>query len=464
MPNMIVDRYIPIVGATETALLLVFLRFRHNRNGFVKSLSQSELAELTGVSKRHIYTLTRKLERMGLIEKTQRGGQKLNFYCLSSRLLSELEAAEQASETERIRGPLFKNDRPAVLDREKLSPPSVRPEPEAGTSVMAATREGSSGGFYTSDASPESQPHGLNARTGGGQDSAESDRNPTSDHRVLSGTVVPVTLDSDRNCSSEWEELQFRPYKEVKTYDKTCNDDVDEKEIGTTVPVTQPSRAASPAGEAVAAAAGVAATLDRGAIATAFRQSVQQHVEEAAVEKLIRSCRQVAPDVTTAEVLHFLSRQGAIAQQRDRINNPIGFLLSTVPSMLRGESFHEWREERRRNDQRRRAQDQPVSKRQSRAPRPRTTEPNPWRRILNWIRDHGAVTQTSFGTWLEPTQFAREQDSTLFVYVPNTKFFYITEKFGDQVEAAIHALDLPFQDVELLCPDESECLQEENIA
>lgn len=67
--------------------------------------------------------------------------------------------------------------------------------------------------------------------------------------------------------------------------------------------------------------------------------------DQDAVVQLIRSCRREAPDCTEEEIIHFVQAKGRLLKNGS-IQNPIGFLLTSVPKCFAGESFHEFRKER----------------------------------------------------------------------------------------------------------------------
>jgi hypothetical protein len=69
-------------------------------------------------------------------------------------------------------------------------------------------------------------------------------------------------------------------------------------------------------------------------------------VDDDIVNRLIRNCKQQAPDCTDEEIIHFTEEKGSLVRVRDsRIYSPIGFLLTAVPKCLSGEAFRLYREE-----------------------------------------------------------------------------------------------------------------------
>jgi hypothetical protein len=69
-------------------------------------------------------------------------------------------------------------------------------------------------------------------------------------------------------------------------------------------------------------------------------------VDDDVVDRLIRNCKQQAPDCTVEEIIHFIEEKGSLVRIRDsRIYSPIGFLLTAVPKCLSGDAFRFYREE-----------------------------------------------------------------------------------------------------------------------
>ena len=76
-------------------------------------------------------------------------------------------------------------------------------------------------------------------------------------------------------------------------------------------------------------------------------------------------CRSRAEDCTPKEVLSFVESKAAIALN-GKIQNPVGFLLTTVPKCFEGSAFVAYREEenRRTEEERRRQQREQERQRQ----------------------------------------------------------------------------------------------------
>jgi hypothetical protein len=79
-----------------------------------------------------------------------------------------------------------------------------------------------------------------------------------------------------------------------------------------------------------------------------IHQALSQYgaVDDDAIHRLTRNCKQQAPDCTDEEIIHFIEEKGSLVRVRDsRIYSPIGFLLTAVPKCFSGEAFRLYREE-----------------------------------------------------------------------------------------------------------------------
>ena len=76
---------------------------------------------------------------------------------------------------------------------------------------------------------------------------------------------------------------------------------------------------------------------------------------------------------------------------------------------------------------------------------------NPWDRILGVLEK--TIGAQNYSTWLKPTVFSHQEETTLFVRVPNaTCKDWIAEHYHDQIHQAVTELELPLCSVEYL-PD-----------
>ena len=68
-----------------------------------------------------------------------------------------------------------------------------------------------------------------------------------------------------------------------------------------------------------------------------------------AVQHLLQRCRQITPDCTEEEIIHFIHQKGNLIRGKgSEIYSPIGFLVTAVPKCFSGESFRLYRDEQRR--------------------------------------------------------------------------------------------------------------------
>lgn len=81
---------------------------------------------------------------------------------------------------------------------------------------------------------------------------------------------------------------------------------------------------------------------------------------------------------------------------------------------------------------------------------------NPWVRILGALEKK--VNRQSFDTWLKPTRFSHAKERTLVVRIPTTDFRYIAERYDDLIHEAIENLQLDFDEVSYVTPEEDPML------
>lgn len=88
-------------------------------------------------------------------------------------------------------------------------------------------------------------------------------------------------------------------------------------------------------------------------------------IDHSAVENLWKECWSRAADCTSDEVIYFVNQKLPIARS-GRIQNPVGFLIATVPKCFEGETFQIFRQEqaRRKEEQRRREEEEHRKQRQ----------------------------------------------------------------------------------------------------
>jgi chromosomal replication initiator protein len=76
---------------------------------------------------------------------------------------------------------------------------------------------------------------------------------------------------------------------------------------------------------------------------------------------------------------------------------------------------------------------------------------NPWVRILGALEKK--INRQSFDTWFKPTRFSHSRERLLFVRIPTPEFQIIGDRYGDLIQEAIEKLQLEFDDVNFLTPE-----------
>ena len=78
--------------------------------------------------------------------------------------------------------------------------------------------------------------------------------------------------------------------------------------------------------------------------------------------------------------------------------------------------------------------------------------PNPWVRILDALEKK--INRHSYDTWLKPTRYSHATGKVIYVRVPTPEFRHIEEKYADLIQEALDNLNLEFQDVKFVTPDD----------
>jgi chromosomal replication initiator protein len=81
---------------------------------------------------------------------------------------------------------------------------------------------------------------------------------------------------------------------------------------------------------------------------------------------------------------------------------------------------------------------------------------NPWVQILAALEKK--VNRQSYDTWLKPTRFSYTRDRMIFVRIPTPEFRNVGDRYGDLIQEAIENLQLDFDDVTFITPDEDPTL------
>jgi chromosomal replication initiator protein len=81
---------------------------------------------------------------------------------------------------------------------------------------------------------------------------------------------------------------------------------------------------------------------------------------------------------------------------------------------------------------------------------------NPWVQILAALEKK--INRQSYDTWLKPTRYSYTRDRVLFVRIPTPEFRHVGDRYGDLIQEAIENLQLEFDDVNFITPDEDPTL------
>jgi len=72
-------------------------------------------------------------------------------------------------------------------------------------------------------------------------------------------------------------------------------------------------------------------------------------VDDESLTRLVKTCKQNAPDCTTEEIIYFIHEKATLVRGKEsRIYNPMGFLLTAVPRCFSGEAFQLYRESQKK--------------------------------------------------------------------------------------------------------------------
>ena len=169
-------------------------------------------------------------------------------------------------------------------------------------------------------------------------------------------------------------------------------------------------------------------------------------VNQAGAKKLIRDWRELRPDVTTEEIVHFVHLKGA-GTDRSSVESLANVLVCSA-AQYSDLDLNLYRKQLRRQHESE-AREREAQEKQRRAELQRSLKADdPWSRTLAAIR--GKINPTSFNTWLAPTRYCHSEGAVLFVRVPHPDFCCIGERYGDFISEAIDKLGLEFTAVEFV--------------
>lgn len=87
---------------------------------------------------------------------------------------------------------------------------------------------------------------------------------------------------------------------------------------------------------------------------TVVIRSIQEElgiVDDAAAKRILQSCYRQAPDATDEELEFHVRQQAYRVRKSTRVENPVGLLIAQVPKCFEGESFRQFREGRRQQEE-----------------------------------------------------------------------------------------------------------------
>jgi hypothetical protein len=195
--------------------------------------------------------------------------------------------------------------------------------------------------------------------------------------------------------------------------------------------------------------------------------------DQSAANQLISDCQAYVPDATPGEICEFIKEKGKIITGSSNIQNPIGFLLVTVPKCFAGEAFLVYRQKRQRATDQQRENQRAEAARQLQLAQDvveilaENNTPselkekiaaqyleNPYRRLSDYLsetqreRAQSAWTVVqerlrpllktqTYDTWFKPLKGFKLVNGTLKIIVPVKEFLGLEERYQDQIAQAL---------------------------
>ena len=180
----------------------------------------------------------------------------------------------------------------------------------------------------------------------------------------------------------------------------------------------------------------------------AVLEALQNHatVNQTGAKKLIKKWRELRPDVTTDEIVHFVHLKAAVTN-RSKVES-LGGVLVCSAGQYSGLDLDLYRKEQQRRQRETEAREREAQEKQAAELQRSVKADDPWSHVKTFIKDK--IASSSYGTWLEPTRYSHSASAVLFVRVPTSEFCCIGERYGDLIQAAIDKLGLQFTDVEFI--------------
>lgn len=83
-------------------------------------------------------------------------------------------------------------------------------------------------------------------------------------------------------------------------------------------------------------------------------RSIQEELgvaDDSAAKRILQSCYQQAPDATDEELEFHVRQQACRVRKSKRVENPLGLLIAQIPKCFEGESFRQFRDVRRQQEE-----------------------------------------------------------------------------------------------------------------
>jgi hypothetical protein len=197
------------------------------------------------------------------------------------------------------------------------------------------------------------------------------------------------------------------------------------------------------------------------------------YADDQAAEQLLLECQAIVPDVSAEEICIFIAEKSVIVRRTPTIQNPIGFLLATVPKCFVGEAFQQFRKAQRirleeqekeaREDQEKfewnvtRAvelladDDTPA---EQKAQIEAQFRADPYRRLREHLSEEEnqkaadlwsllyaqlgrMVNRNISDTWLRPFKGFKYHNGILKVVASSSQFSHVEEKYSAEIEKAV---------------------------
>jgi hypothetical protein len=197
------------------------------------------------------------------------------------------------------------------------------------------------------------------------------------------------------------------------------------------------------------------------------------YADDHAAEQLLLECQAIVPDVTAEEICIFIAEKSVLVRRTPTIQNPIGFLLVTVPKCFVGEAFQQFRKAQRvrleqQDNEAREAQekfawnvaralelltddDTPA---EQKAQIEAQFRADPYRRLRDHLSEEEnqkaadlwsllyaqlgrMINRSVSDIWLRPLKGFKYHNGILKVVAPSSEFSHVEEKYSAEIEKAV---------------------------